>query len=108
MNGNASGVGQLNALAALFALLAVIVVVREPDGIARRLSARVAARLRPVNASPSEQESAPCASTMAPVRPARLSVSDLAVRFGGVRALDGLSLEVGSGDIVGLIGPNGA
>jgi sulfate-transporting ATPase len=42
------------------------------------------------------------------VRPARLGVSDLAVSFGGVQALDGLSLEVGAGDIVGLIGPNGA
>ncbi|MCU1460887.1 MAG: amino acid/amide transporter rane protein 2, family / amino acid/amide transporter, partial [Acidimicrobiales bacterium] len=108
VNGNASGVGQLDALAALFALLAVVVVVREPDGIARRLSARLGARLRPVNPSPSEQESLPPASAMAPVRPARLTVNDLAVTFGGVRALDGLCLEVGSGDIVGLIGPNGA
>jgi branched-chain amino acid transport system ATP-binding protein len=42
--------------------------------------------------------------TVAPV----LEVSDLAVRYGGVAALRGISLEVRSGEIVGLIGPNGA
>ncbi|MDQ1425873.1 MAG: hypothetical protein QOD72_3371 [Acidimicrobiaceae bacterium] len=108
VNRNASGVGVLDALAALFALLAVVVVVREPDGIARRLSARVGARLRPVSGGPAEQGSANLAPTIAPVRPARLRVSNLEVSFGGVQAVDGLSLEVGPGDIVGLIGPNGA
>ena len=33
---------------------------------------------------------------------------DVAVRFGGIVALDGVSFEVGRGRIVGLIGPNGA
>jgi len=37
-----------------------------------------------------------------------LEVGDLAVRYGGVAALRGVSLEVQSGEIVGLIGPNGA
>ena len=37
-----------------------------------------------------------------------LQVSDLRVRFGGVVAVDGVSLEVASGAILGLIGPNGA
>jgi branched-chain amino acid transport system ATP-binding protein len=35
-------------------------------------------------------------------------VQDVAVRFGGIVALDGVSFEVAPGRIVGLIGPNGA
>src|ERR1041384_3285968 len=37
-----------------------------------------------------------------------LRVSDVSVRFGGVRALDGVSCQVNAGEICGLIGPNGA
>jgi branched-chain amino acid transport system ATP-binding protein len=37
-----------------------------------------------------------------------LEVRDVAVHFGGIVALDGVSFEVAPGSIVGLIGPNGA
>ena len=37
-----------------------------------------------------------------------LQVRDVAVRFGGIVALDGVSFDVAEGSIVGLIGPNGA
>lgn len=40
--------------------------------------------------------------------PALLAASNLTKRFGGVVALDSLDLEVGKGEIVGLIGPNGS
>ena len=39
---------------------------------------------------------------------ALLSVRDVTVRFGGIVALDGVSFDVGRGQICGLIGPNGA
>ncbi len=39
---------------------------------------------------------------------ALLAIEELVVRFGGVTALDGPSLEVENGAICGLIGPNGA
>lgn len=37
-----------------------------------------------------------------------LCVEDLAVQFGGVKAVDGVSLAIAAGEFVGLIGPNGA
>ena len=37
-----------------------------------------------------------------------LQVSDLDVRYGPIRALRGVSIEVGHGEFVGIVGPNGA
>jgi len=37
-----------------------------------------------------------------------LEVSEVSVRFGGVLALDGVSITVAPNEIVGIIGPNGA
>jgi branched-chain amino acid transport system ATP-binding protein len=37
-----------------------------------------------------------------------LQVSDVAVHFGGIIALDGVSFDVQEGAVLGLIGPNGA
>ena len=37
-----------------------------------------------------------------------LRVSDIAVRFGGIHALQGVSLDFQPGAVTGLIGPNGA
>jgi ABC-type branched-subunit amino acid transport system ATPase component len=37
-----------------------------------------------------------------------LSLSDIAVRFGGISALSGVSLDARRGEVTGIIGPNGA
>jgi branched-chain amino acid transport system ATP-binding protein len=39
---------------------------------------------------------------------ALLAVSDLTRRFGGLLAVNGVSFEVGRGELVGLLGPNGS
>ncbi|SJM71111.1 ABC transporter ATP-binding protein [Gulosibacter sp. 10] len=40
--------------------------------------------------------------------PLLLRVDNVSKRFGGVKALDGISLEVEPNEIIGIIGPNGA
>ena len=39
---------------------------------------------------------------------AQVRASGLVKRYGEVRALDGLDLEVAEGTVLGLLGPNGA
>ena len=39
---------------------------------------------------------------------ASLSVQEVTVSFGGIVALEDVSLEVSSGEVLGVIGPNGA
>jgi ABC-type branched-subunit amino acid transport system ATPase component/ABC-type branched-subunit amino acid transport system permease subunit len=46
--------------------------------------------------------------TVQPVGGVLLEATDLVKSFGGVRAVDHVSLQVASGETVGLIGPNGA
>ena len=40
--------------------------------------------------------------------PAALSLRNVRVRYGDTLALDGLSLDIGRGEVVGLLGPNGS
>jgi branched-chain amino acid transport system ATP-binding protein len=57
-----------------------------------------------VNPASAAEPAAKTAQAFAPL----LSVRDVAVSFGGIVALDGVSFDLDSGLIVGLIGPNGA
>src|SRR5947208_11859545 len=44
----------------------------------------------------------------APGSPAAIEVADVVCQFGRIRALDGVSLRVMPGTVVGVLGPNGA
>ena len=44
---------------------------------------------------------------MSPEQPL-LVVTDLVKRFGGFRALDGVSFHLAPGEVLGLVGPNGS
>jgi branched-chain amino acid transport system permease protein len=84
----------------VYGVALVLVLLFLPDGAASGWRfARSAARGGPGAAAPATTPSAP---------PVAIEIRDVCVAFGGVRALDGLSLQHIGGGIVGLIGPNGA
>jgi len=82
----------------------VFMIVR-PDGLLgdRELGDRVLLRLRSAQPPPDATEPA-----SPPSVPSTLTVTGLSVQFGGFLAVHDASLQVRSGEIVGLIGPNGA
>ncbi len=86
-------------------LLAMIVVA--PDGILGRLEwLRWRVWPEPPSGVPAPRPLEP-RRFPAPGTPV-LQVEDLAKSFGGLVAVDGVSLSVAAGEIVGLIGPNGS
>jgi ABC-type branched-subunit amino acid transport system ATPase component/ABC-type branched-subunit amino acid transport system permease subunit len=94
---------------AIFALMLFSVVVGLPEGLMGFLSIFLAKLFRVPHAplpAPTDIE------TLLPPRAADgsplLVLDDLKRHFGGVKAVDGLSLTIRSGSIHGLIGPNGS
>jgi branched-chain amino acid transport system permease protein len=91
-----------------FGLLALAMVIVAPDGLADLLAA-LRRRLwpQPDDASP-VAVLAPPVSMHATRRVAALRVDRVGKAFGGVRALDDVSLVLAPGEAVGVIGPNGS
>lgn len=92
-------------------IILVLTLVGNQDGIGRELGRQTRGlerKLRPQRAAVApEKETAPLPDVPR-AAPLPLHVRDLTVRYGGVVAVDGLSLDVEPGRVVGLIGPNGA
>jgi sulfate-transporting ATPase len=101
----------------------IAILIRYPEGVAaaahqhastvRRFKLPVGRRrsdaAQPPPLPAPVDASAPAARTAAGAGPGvRLAISRLTVRYGGVVALSDVSLQVESGQVVGLIGPNGA
>jgi branched-chain amino acid transport system permease protein len=81
-----------------------------PEGLAGllvRLEHRLQRR-RAVPGMPASAAAARGAKTQARVEGVALSVREVTKTFGGVRALDGVSLEVKPGSIHAIVGPNGS
>ncbi|MBY6263561.1 branched-chain amino acid ABC transporter ATP-binding protein/permease [Azospirillum sp. 412522] len=84
------------------ALLATVVLAPEGlTGLLDRIAARLAGR-RPRAMADAKEPPLP------PIRSEGLTVEGLRKSFGGVRAVDGVSLDLRPGTVTGLIGPNGS
>jgi ABC-type branched-subunit amino acid transport system ATPase component/ABC-type branched-subunit amino acid transport system permease subunit len=106
--------GQTEVVAYGFALVLVLLIL--PDGVAGTAGTALAHRLRAARSS--RGEAAPGRGRVrrvvhspghSPVRnPVRLELDRLTVGFGGVLAVEHLTLCHDAGGVLGLIGPNGA
>lgn len=88
----------------------LIVVILAPDGLAGIVDRlwRVAMRRAGVSRTPEIVPFFKQRPGGAPAGGALLRIEDAAKSFGGVEALDGVTLEIAPREIVGLIGPNGS
>ncbi len=92
-----------------YGCILLLVVVALPGGLmetADRLLARLCSA--PPAPLPPPAPSAPAATRVQPPQGVLLTVEGLHRRFGGVRALDDVSLDLRGGEVLGLIGPNGS
>jgi ABC-type branched-subunit amino acid transport system ATPase component/branched-subunit amino acid ABC-type transport system permease component len=94
--------------------IVILLVLQNQDGIAKETANQlkwIGSKIS--GARPRRRPRRPEAVTLPPERRERvaskvLEVRELTVRYGGVTAVDSLSLTVRPGTITGLIGPNGA
>ena len=91
----------------LYAVLLLVIVLAVPGGIADMLDYK--------NRRPLEQhrEIRPRPELLSQVMGENaqlglLTLKDISLSFGGVRAIDGVDLEIKTGEVHGLIGPNGS
>lgn len=95
----------------LFGIILVIVILYRPQGLLPMLLRVTSLRTQDVKVEP-----IPGRRIALPIRPSSeprvdgpvLQTIDLTKHFGGVHALEGLTVEVRQGDILGIIGPNGS
>ena len=95
-----SGLAEYRVL--FFGVLMLVVLWVAPGGIAGLLAGRFSRRVAAAAPAPT----APVVLTPRAAQP--LTVSDLAIAFGGVRAVDGVDFRAEPGQVTSLIGPNGA
>ncbi len=84
-----------------FGALLLVVLWLAPEGVVGTVMRFITRRRAPRVAEPAEVDFAP------PI-PGGVDARDLAIAFGGVKAVSGVSLEAKPGAVTSIIGPNGA
>ncbi len=92
----------------LYAALLLAIVLLIPGGIAELLDWRNRRPLAQHRAILPRPELLGRLLGRGGAAPPVLRLKDIALHFGGVRAIDGLDLEIRGGEVHGLIGPNGS
>jgi branched-chain amino acid transport system permease protein len=91
------------------AMLAGAVIAFWPLRDRKALVDIVGPEAEPMEEPPSAEDALPVAEVAATVIGEPIVVcTDAARRFGGLRALDGVSLTISEGELLGLVGPNGS
>jgi branched-chain amino acid transport system permease protein len=91
----------------LYAVLLLVIVLAIPGGIADLLDFKNRRPLQSNRAIIPRPHLLPRLLGQNP-NPGKLTLEQVALSFGGVRAIDGLDLEIRPGEVHGLIGPNGS
>jgi branched-chain amino acid transport system permease protein len=91
----------------LYAVLLLVIVLAIPGGIAELLDFKNRRPLESDRAIVPRPELVPRLLGTAPDA-GKLTLHQVALSFGGVKAIDGLDLEINPGQVHGLIGPNGS
>ena len=91
----------------LYAVLLLVIVLAIPGGIAELLDFR---NRRPLKSNRAILPRPDLVARLLDAAPETLTLTldQVALSFGGVRAIDGLDLEIRPGQVHGLIGPNGS
>ena len=93
-------------------LILIFTLLQNPTGVAgdfyRRTHKKPQVHAPDVDTASRERITPRTARPDLSAKPDVLTVEELSVRFGGVRALSDVMLTVREGELVGLIGPNGA
>ncbi|HEY7139004.1 MAG TPA: branched-chain amino acid ABC transporter ATP-binding protein/permease [Methylomirabilota bacterium] len=93
---------------AMVGLTLILVILFLPEGITGFLAGRRSSRPAPTPARGSTAPAVPRRHARGAAGAPLLVCADVRKAFRGVRALDGVSLEVREGEILGLVGPNGS